>query len=257
LENFQEFVSLYGIDGYHEVQSPSQPCWSKGKQVKVPLTRPSQTGEVTYLVYSTPKGEREAVRILVHDFLEGGHLNLGKNYFLSYFLLKQRKYSKLAGTIANLLYLYNNLLERKLSEEQLYTLVNESDYGHFLPEMKKLFKSRENYRKVEEYFTRELGDFLFTRKDAKNIDYNNLTFVKELRQIRKPNLPQRKKGYDDKGHLPDSTKPKQDLEKDSAISDHHDFWSEYIQRSLPEFKEFIKSLKETEESPSSEKKRSS
>jgi hypothetical protein len=252
LENFQEFISLYGLDGYLELQSPSQPCWSKGKQTKIPISRPSEGGMVSYLVYSTPKGEKEAVKIIVHDLLEGGHLNLGKLYFLTHFLLKQRKYSKLAGTIANLLYLYNFLLEMKVSEEQRYKMVNESDYGRFLPEMKKLFKSREVFRKVEEYFTKELGDFLFTREESKNIDYDNLSFQKELRQVRKPIIPERKKGYTDKGHLPDPTKPKIDLEENSEISDHKYFWSEYVRNVLPEFKKFIsKLLKETESKKSS------
>lgn len=247
LENFKEFIGLYGIDGFNEVQSPSQPCWSKGKQTLIPITRPSEGGMVTYLSYSTPKGEKEAIKIIVFDLLEGGHLNLGKLYFISYFLSKQRKYSKLAGTITNLLYLYNFLLETKVSKEQRYKLVLKSDYGHFLPDLKKLFKSREAFREVEKYFTRELGDFLYTREESKSIDFNNLQFIKELRKIRKPILPQRKKGYNDKGHLPDPTKPKIDLEEHSVISDHKYFWSEYLTKTLPEFKKFISELvKESE-----------
>lgn len=252
LENFQEFISLYGLDGYLELQSPSQPCWSKGKQTKIPITRPSERGLVSYLVYSTPNGEKEAIKIIVHDLLVGGHLNLGKIYFLTHFLLKQRKYSKLAGTIANLLYLYNGLLETKVSKDQRYKMVAESDYGRYLPELKKLFKSREVYRKVVDYFTKQLDDFLFTREQSKHIDYDNLSFQKELRQTRKPVIPQRKRGYNDKGHLPDPTKPKVDLEENSEISDHKLFWSEYIRNVLPEFKKLISSFIEEAEKKSSQ-----
>jgi hypothetical protein len=253
LENFQEFISLYGLDGYLELQSPSQPCWSKGKQTKIPITRPSERGLVSYLVYSTPKGEKEAIKIIVHDLLVGGHLNLGKIYFLTHFLLKQRKYSKLAGTIANLLYLYNGLLETKVSKDQRYKMVNESDYGRYLPELKKLFKSREVYREVVKYFSEQLGDFLYTREESKHIDYDNLSFQKELRQTRKPVIPQRKRGYNDKGHLPDPTKPKIDLEECSNISDHETFWSEYIRNVQPEFKDLLrKFLKEAEKKTSKE-----
>lgn len=252
LENFQEFISLYGIDGFLETQKPSQPCWSRSRTSKIPLTRPSSSGAVEYLVYSTPHGEEKAVRIIVHDLLIGGHITLGKLYFLSYFLLKQRKYSKLGETIANLLYLYHNLLDTKVSQDYRYDLIVKGDYGHYLPELKKLFKSREVFRKVVEYFTEEFGDFLYTREESKNIDYDDLKFQKEIRQIRKPVLPQRKKGYDDKGHLPDPTKSKIDLSEDSEISDHYNFWSEYIENALPRFKDFIKKIqKETEKSSSS------
>jgi hypothetical protein len=207
---------------------------------------------VSYLVYSTPKGEKEAIKIIVHDLLIGGHLNLGKIYFLTHFLLKQRKYSKLAGTIANLLYLYNGLLETKVSKDQKYKMVSESDYGRYLPELKKLFKSREVYRKVVDYFTKQLGDFLFSREESKHIDYDSLSFQKELRQTRKPVIPQRKRGYNDKGHLPDPTKPKVDLEENSEISDHKLFWSEYIRNVLPEFKKLISSFIEEAEKKSSQ-----
>jgi hypothetical protein len=246
LEHFQEFISQYGIDGFQELQNPSQPCWSKGKQSKIPISLPTQRGEVEYLVYSTPKGEREAVRIIVHDLLIGGHINLGKLYFLSNFLLKQRKYSKLAGTIANLLYLYNRMLATKVADDDLYYLVSEEKYGRFLPELKRLFKSRENYREILKYFTEELDDFLFNKEEAKNIDYDNLRFVNEVRQIRKPHLPQRKRGYDDKGHLPDPSKSSVDLGESSAISDHYDFWSEYLTKVRPQFNEFITKLHKTE-----------
>jgi hypothetical protein len=130
----------------------------------------------------------------------------------------------------------------------------EKDYGKFLPELKKLFNSRENYKKVVEYFSEELGDFLFTRKEAQNIDFENLQFQKEQRLVRKPLIPQRKKGYDDKGHLPDATKPKLDLEVDSEILDHYNFWSEFIEKILPNFKEFLKKLprEEKESKDSSE-----
>jgi hypothetical protein len=138
------------------------------------------------------------------------------------------------------------MLATKVADDELYYLVSEEKYGRFLPELKKLFKSRENYREILKYFTEELDDFLFNKEEAKNIDYDNLRFIKEVRQIRKPHLPQRKRGYDDKGHLPDPSKSSVDLGESSEISDHYDFWSEYLTKVRPQFNEFISKLHKTE-----------
>lgn len=251
LETFQEFVLTYGLDGWDQLPREHQLCWLHGNEFYVPLELLPGRRDQRYLKFSTKKSHKEAIRLVVFDILKGGHQTLAMNYFLTDFLLKQKKTSRLGTTLAELLYLNNYLLSTKVLSGKMLKRIKEDQYGNIVPDLKSLIRSPEKYKEIFKYFKDRFDDFLFSSDEEKEISKNNSWndyFKYEgvvVKHLKSPLVPERKRGYNDKGHLPDPTKPKVDLSEDlGPIADQIDFWSNFSKKSLPNFKQFLRELNE-------------